>query len=91
MHHCIVAADAARLCVGDDDVAVWLVVGEDVHRQGLIPVGVAIQSMSFRKNKRNLQCVDEFDGIEGVLDSHDGQDGTENLVLHDRIRRFHID
>lgn len=37
MHDCVVAADAARLCVGNYRVAVGLVVREDVQRQRFIP------------------------------------------------------
>lgn len=40
---------------------------------------------------RNLLRVDEFDGIEGVLNVHDGQKRAEDFILHDRVGRLDVD
>ena len=40
--------------------------------------------------ERLLPVVDEVDGLVGALDGEEGEDGAEDLLLHDGIRRVDV-
>jgi len=104
MHDGVVDANATTRRVGQDDLPVGLVITEDVQRQWLVPAmknGKAYQHEGQRRIKREgtkLPAVDEFYGVEGILNVHHRKDGPENLVLHCRTvglnvnenRRFNV-